>query len=227
MKRLTLTITMLLVAMLMAAQSVQKEVQLTGMYKKGYLPPYIYTTGQILGEAGKTYTLTVETADYHATATTTIPQPVPLTGLEALPYDKSDTTWLINAKFRDPAGERNYYKFFTRIRQVDSTYIPARLSLVNDAMLDSGGESQVTLMPGAALFLDRRDRPCFFSGETVSVRFCTMDAQMAEIWQSFDSEAAHTAAPILSATTNIPGNVDGALGYFAGYGSSKYKITLP
>ena len=206
----------------------EREVSLTGMYKKGYLPPYIYTTGYLRGEVGKTYTLTVDASDYHATATATIPEPVPLTSLEPQAYGQSDTTWLLRARFRDRPGEHNYYKAFSRIHKVDSTYLPTRMSLVNDEVIDaSQPETEVLLMPGGGLFNTIEQRSCYYSGETVFVRFCTTTREMADVWQAYDSEAVHGGFPILSTPVNVPGNVDGALGYFAGYGSVVQKITLP
>ena len=43
---------------------------LTGMTDPDYFPPYVFTSGRMKGEVGKTYTLTVEYKDYKATATT-------------------------------------------------------------------------------------------------------------------------------------------------------------
>ena len=37
-----------------------KEVILTGVYNRRYTPPYLYTTGDMLGETGRTYTLKVD-----------------------------------------------------------------------------------------------------------------------------------------------------------------------
>lgn len=56
----------------------EKTVQLEGQVNLGIFPPYYFTTTQMKGEVGKTYTLRVEYQDYVATASTTIPQPVPI-----------------------------------------------------------------------------------------------------------------------------------------------------
>ena len=205
----------------------EREVSLTGMYKKGWLPPYIYTTGQLLGEAGKTYTLTVDTPSHHARAVTHIPEPVPLTGLEPERYGDTDTTWLLRARFRDRPGEHNCYKFFSKIRGVDSTYIPTRVSFVNDEILEQDAEAEVLVMPGTGLFHSMDTRPCYYGGERVSVRFCTMDPEASQLWEAFDSQVVTFLLPILTATTNMTGNVDGALGFFAGYGCAQYTVTLP
>ena len=51
----------------------ETSVTLTGKLDQGYFPPYIYTTSRLRGEAGKSYTLTVQTKDRFLTANTTIP----------------------------------------------------------------------------------------------------------------------------------------------------------
>ena len=51
----------------------ENEVTLTGMPWKGCLPPYVYTTSRMIGEEGKTYTLTVETSTHKARAVTSPP----------------------------------------------------------------------------------------------------------------------------------------------------------
>ena len=50
----------------------EKSVILTGMYDTDYYPPYVYTTTDIKGVAGKTYTLDVVYNKHHAMAVTTI-----------------------------------------------------------------------------------------------------------------------------------------------------------
>ena len=50
-----------------------KEVVLTGKVSTEHIPSYIYTTGRMFGEPGKTYTITVDTDDFHCTASTVIP----------------------------------------------------------------------------------------------------------------------------------------------------------
>ena len=60
-----------------------REVVLTGMPHRDYFPPYIYTTSDMRGEVGKTYTLRVDFQNFHAHAVTTIPKPVGLTSIKA------------------------------------------------------------------------------------------------------------------------------------------------
>ena len=69
----------------------ERTVVLTGKFDSRYFPPYVYTTGNMRGEAGKTYTLDVEHRDFHATATTTIPETHRIENLTIKPCADSDT----------------------------------------------------------------------------------------------------------------------------------------
>ena len=51
----------------------EDSVRLSGKWDFDYFPPYVYTTGRMIGEEGKTYRLTVDYDGFHAEAATTIP----------------------------------------------------------------------------------------------------------------------------------------------------------
>ena len=55
-----------------------KTVNLTGVPTDKYFPPYVYTTSEMRGEAGRNYDLQVEYGNVTATASTTIPESVPI-----------------------------------------------------------------------------------------------------------------------------------------------------
>lgn len=112
----------------------ENTVVLTGMADSQYFPPYIFTSSKITGEVGKTYTLKVEYKDYLATATTTIPDPVPLDTV----YVKSvsDSLCFVNCGFTDPAPKGNYYKLFTKTTDVDAHYHPSAMATCSDEQLN-------------------------------------------------------------------------------------------
>ncbi len=205
----------------------ENEVLLTGMPWKGCLPPYVYTTSRMIGEEGKTYTLTVETATHKARAVTTIPAAVPLTSMKTERYGERERAWLIRAYFTDPPGEHNYYKFFSRVHGVDSTFYPTRLNLIDDEQLPDGADANALILRGARVFSETEVHSYFPAGTTVHLRFCSMNEDMAGVWRIFDTDAIQASIPILSSYNNVPGNVEGALGYFAGYGCTEYSITMP
>ena len=205
----------------------ENEVTLTGMPWKGCLPPYVYTTSRMIGEEGKTYTLTVETSTHKARAVTTIPAAVPLTSMVTERYGERERAWLIRAYFTDRPGEHNYYKFFSRVHGVDSTFYPTRLNLIDDEQLPDGADASALILRGARVFSETEVHSFFPAGTTVHLRFCSMNEDMAGVWRTFDTDAIQASIPILSSYNNVPGNVEGALGYFAGYGCTEYSITMP
>ena len=203
----------------------EKEVVLTGKYAKDYFPPYIYTTGRMFGQAGKTYTLTVDTDDYHCVAQTVIPQPVPLESIETVPYRDTPNGHLIKLSWKDNPGEKNVYKAFTRIEGVDSLFAGARNNIVDDALFP-GGKAEMMVTPSLSIYRKKGPEP-FLSGQRVFVKFCSMDPACVDIMKTLDESITQSGLPIFVSNKNIQGNVSGALGYFVGYGRTIYTVDIP
>ena len=194
-----------------------KEVILTGMISQRYTPPFYFTTGRIIGEVGKTYRLTVDTDQFHAESTATIPEAVGLQSLEAIPYGDDGSQFLLKAAY----SGAYHCKFFTLIEGVDKTYVPAFSSLA------TGSErTEVTIRPGSTLYRSEK-RPSFHSGETVWVKCCALGEDMYAMWKALDDLLYLDIPAFFSLDSNLPGNVDGAIGYFAGYGCTTYKVVIP
>ena len=55
-----------------------------------------------------------------------------------------------------------------------------------------------------------------------------MDDNMYRLWKTLDNLIyLDNRTAFFTMDTNLPGNVDGAIGYFAGYGKSEYLVELP
>jgi len=204
----------------------EREVVLTGKTSRNHMPPYIYTTGRMFGEVGRTYTLTVDVDENHCVASTVIPPPAELDSAEPVPYGNKEGAWLIKARWHDNPAEKNVYKFFTKIHGVDSLYASARMHFVDDALM-AGEEGEVFLTPSLNVYRSGDHWGHFLSGETVYVKFCTMDPACAAIMKSMEDAETETKYPIFVTNRNIPGNVSGALGYFIGYGRTDYVVKIP
>lgn len=202
-----------------------EEVILTGTASKRFFPPYAFTTGRMYGQAGKTYTLTVEYGDAVAKATTTIPAPAALDGLEVVPTGKEEGQKLIRVRFTDNPLTEDYYHFFTKTQGVDSAYIASPLALVSDSMIGSS-PVQMDIAPGGSV-LRSSWQGGFMPGDRVSVKFVNMDRPMYLFWKAFDEQKSFSNVPVFSVDDNLPGNVTGGIGYFAGYGSTVYSVVIP
>ena len=190
----------------------EQTFMLTGMVDESYFPPYVFTTGSITGEVGKTYALRVEYKDYVAEAETTIPAPVPLDTVYVAAV--KDSLCHVVCGFTDPSESGNCYKFFTRTTGVDSHYHPSLLAQLDDNQLN--GYTEVFLYNTLRL-MDFVSQPNLRQGDELWVKMCTMDRQSFHFWRNFE-------ATLLSNVFNMDfwvdnqSNVQGGLGYWIGYG---------
>lgn len=202
----------------------EEDVVLTGRMNKDYFPPYIYSTYKMKGKPGKTYEIVVEYSGRIVTASTTIPAPVELEYIHVERESDSDSLFILKAGLKDDPATKDYYKFFTKVRGVDSYYKVPILSTIDDAVL-SADISEVNLIKG--LGLPETDGSMFFcKGDTVDVKVCTMDQYSYFYWTDFEEITSLSTNPFFPSTKKIRTNINGGLGYWAGYGSTDYTIVI-
>lgn len=200
----------------------ENTVILTGNADPDYFPPYVFTTARMTGEVGKTYTLTVEYKDYKARAVTTIPEPVPVERISMM--QMSDSLFTLQVGFIDPPEKGNYYKVFTRTTGIDTHYHPSAMAQFSDEILD--GYSEFRLFSAQRL-LDLVDRPNYRLGEEVWIKMCTTDAATYNYWNNFELMLATNANATIWLDPDMQSNMEGALGYWAGYGvEQEYSVIL-
>ncbi|MBR1872523.1 MAG: DUF4249 domain-containing protein [Bacteroidales bacterium] len=189
------------------------EVVLIGRPDDHYDTGYIYTTAWMDGVPGRTYSLKVEYDGKVLTAKTTIPEPRTLDKIETVP---SGDAFSILATF-SPSGE--YYAFFTRVEKVDSCYAPSFLGVFSND--DFQGREQLTTGVNPGRTIARQTYTSSYNeGDKVHIKFCTMDRQTWEYWNAFQRVSSLSASPVFPVRENLPSNIEGGLGYWAGYGAS-------
>lgn len=196
---------------------------LSGRIDKNYFPPFIYRGGKMLGKAGKTYTLKVEYSGRVWTSETYIPESVALKSIRAKSVS-NDTLFSIEATFDDPGTEKNYYKFFTRVRHKNTRFLGALMGNLDDNMFN--GQSMTTTVNQG---IDQRQIKDFDSHfnvrDTVSVQFCTMPEFGFRYWTAYENELVNGQNPFFPANQNLPTNIgDGGVGIWCGYGQETYEV---
>ena len=196
----------------------ENEVILTGKTDIRYFPPYVYTTDKMTGEAGRSYTLRVDYKDYHATGTTTIPEPVPIDTLYV--KEAADSLCTVICGFTDPPGKGNYYKIFTKTTDIDSHYIPSVLAAASDENVD--GYTEIPLFSSL-----RSDEAVFFPnlrvGEELWVKLCTVGKDGFDFWNSYEMMLAGNMGIANSKRYSSGNMLLGASGYWIGYGVAEEK----
>lgn len=195
------------------------EVQLTGRPDDRYIPPYIYTTDHLRGVPGRAYELRIRSGNRFVRGYTRIPAPASLESLTVTPSFHSDTLMAVTAHFTPPP-EGTYYRFFTRVEGKDSTWCPSTLSGTTIA-----GNS-VSILRGWSARSLTWHQPLFRPGETVHVKYCTVEEPVYRFWNSFDEMVNLTSQPVVTSTHSLASTLEGAYGYWAGYGVSTGEVTI-
>ena len=197
---------------------------LTGVPDSRYFPPYIFTSSNITGQVGKTYTLKVEYKDYRVEAETSIPKSVPID--EVYVQSVTDSTASVMVRFTDPPEKGNYYKVFTMTDGKDSHYHPSALANISDESLD--GKSQIFLYSTQRM-MDSIDMPNIKLGDKMKIKLCTMERKTFEYWTNFEVMLLSNAFNTFY-ENDLTQNLHGAAGYWAGYGVDKevqFTVTKP
>ncbi len=202
----------------------EREVVLSGFADKSVTPPYIYRTTEMKGEVGKTYTLKVEYEDFVATATTTIPEIVPIKDIKLNKVKDSDEQYTMTLSFDDPAPKGNYYKVFSAPTPNSRQFLSSYLSVLSDEVL--GGHVDVEVYPGHTT-LDMENFDLFFKKhDAVSVRLCSIDEASYHFWRDFSDIQSFGRNYLLPYSKGIRTNMVGAYGYWCGYGSDIKVVAI-
>lgn len=203
----------------------ENEVVLIGQKNDNYFPPYIYTTTSMQGKAGGTYYLKVEYSGRTVTASTTIPCPKPLEYIKVNKVKDKENMFYLTGGLKDNPQTKDYYKVFTKVRKKDSTFVSSFLGLTNDEILDEE-ICEIAINNGTGRISEKMNA-YFTSEDFISIRFCTLDKKSWTYWSDFEEIQSLTSNPIFPVFTDIRSTVKGGLGYWAGYGSVYYKVSIP
>ena len=205
----------------------ENDVVLTGRVNKDYFPPYIFTTSQMRGVAGKSYTLTVQTRGRVVTSETTIPLYGPVVdSIVCHPIENNDTLCSVLLYLKNVAGRKEYFKTFFQegpaLAQFRSTY----MGVIDDAIADS-----TIKLPLYRTVRDdfKEDKQRNFDKDSLlSIKVATMDSVSYSFWKVFSNNtiSSYTSYLMSSSTGNLPTNVSGGIAYWCGYNSSIYTFIV-
>lgn len=192
---------------------------LTGRINHNYTPPFLYTGAKLKGEAGKTYTLTIEYSEKTLTASTTIPPTVPIDRISVSRCDDSDSLYQIKVDFRDDRKEKNYYKLFTRAIPDDKRFFSSFMGTFDDEVLPTSGKASVQAHRGIRYTHIDTYTPFFKERDTVMVKLTQLPKDGFEFWSDYENEVTNGKNPIFPSSSNLSSNIKGGLGIWCGYGA--------
>lgn len=198
-------------------------LQLT--FDPNYTIPLVYKGNSIVGQVGRTYSLTITTPDgKSASSTTTIPNPVPLDSLwfevetNQTGQDSLGFAW---AHMTEPAGMGQGYRWFAKRLHKDNTFVPPFGSAFDDKFID--GKSfdfaySRGSVPGSSATDDNNNERGYFKvGDTIVVKFCAIGQKEVDFFRTYEIEVSNNGNPF-AAPGVIKSNISNGLGVWCGYG---------
>jgi len=201
--------------------SITENMQLT--FANEY-PFIFYTSQNMIGQVGKTYTITINADGKTLTASTHIPPALQIDttffGLNIFDQEE-DSLGFVFLRYKDPDTLGNAYRLFLR-RNSYPSFLPARGS-VSDDRFSNGLNIEFFAgnpLPPFTGFGDATSEDFFFKlGDTIYTKFCTIGKREFDFFTTLESAVSSNgnpfAVPVLI-KSNIKG--EGGVGVWCGYG---------
>lgn len=205
-------------------------------YDNSKFPPILYVADTMVGVAGKTYTLNIEAEGKSYSAVTTVPFPVALDSVRWFKEPNKDSLGTCRLFFLEPSTPGNIYRLFSK-RQGYPSFVPnPGFSVINDQAYNG---SQVEYPfgrpnPQSSVFSannpqleEDETRGYWVKGDTVYVRFSSIDAVSFEYIRTLEQAASISGNPFNNPVTVKSNLTNGALGGFVGYGQTDLVYIIP
>jgi|WetSurSiteA1Bulk_404760.scaffolds.fasta_scaffold00675_9 hypothetical protein len=190
---------------------------------QAYFPPYVYRSIDMNGEAGKTYSIEVILDGDTITAVTTIPEPVNLDSAWFEPDPGMDDKGRLWIRLTDDGSTENFYRILYKRKGKDSQFVSTNISTFNDALFN-GETVDLGFLRGYSSMITMDTENYFEAGDTISVKFCSIDREQFDFWNVYQSEVLASSNPLATSNNQLKSNVRGGLGIWSGYGSTYYLV---
>ncbi|MDE6716740.1 MAG: DUF4249 domain-containing protein [Muribaculaceae bacterium] len=201
----------------------RREVVLTGMADTRYLPPFRYTTTEMRGEPGKTYTVKADFRELSATASCRMPFPTPIDSLTFEAAD-ADTLRATTLHFTSPADTPAFYYLSMRPQNTNTR---ESICMMGTIKAERPGEhySIAVLRPRVKI-----DSVTYLSqlivGEKWTVSLNRVEKEVYEFWKSYDNMVLFSSSPFLNSSESLPSNIRGGYGIWSPQGTSSLDFSV-
>ncbi len=211
-------------------RSSDNEEILTLKPSNSYFPPYVYRSVDMKGESGRTYSIEViytrDTITWirdTVTATTTIPEPVALDSVWFAADPGMGAKGRLWIRLTDDAMQKNFYRLMYKRKGKDNKYVSTNISTFSDVLIN-GKTAEMGFLRGLSSMIAAGEDNYFKTGDTISVKFCTIDEEQFKFWNVFQGKVLASANPLATSNNQLISNIRGGLGIWTGYGATYYEI---
>jgi hypothetical protein len=186
---------------------------------------YIDALRLLQPQVGKTYHLTIVTDTTTLTASTLIPEHVPLQSLnfQEPPGVPSDSLAQLRVTLSDPPGVRNFYRYFVSI---EGGNLQTSFSSVEEDLYFDGKTFEFQLYNPRTTRGDVEPDVfgLYFVGDSVTIKWTNMDEAHFDFWNTLEFSNANQGP--FSSYTRLQSNINGGLGIWGGYSVSYYHTRV-
>lgn len=201
----------------------EREVVMTGAPDSRYIPPFRYTTLEMRGEPGKTYTVTATFRNLKARAVGRIPFPTAIDSVTVAPTDV-DSLKAATLYFTSPEDVPAYYYLTLRRPGGDSRPSPGMMGTIK---VDLPGKSYSLPVLRPRVRLDSvKYQSQLIVGEEWIVSLNRVDRPVYEFWKAYDNMILFSSSPFLSSSESLPSNIEGGYGVWSPQGSDSFLFRV-
>ena len=201
-----------------------RDVILTGGPFSGVFPPYRFYNFDMIGEPGKTYTLSAEYKGEAVTSSVTMPAPTPIASVRTEPVDGNENLRNLILSFVAPAEVPAYYHVSVKRSGADRRFYPAMLGAI--AVRQPGAEVEIPVYRARRSLGDGPFVPQFEVGDYVTVMLERVSPEVFDFWRAFDNASLTDGSVFISSAVSLPGNISGGYGVWSAQGTSTATIEV-
>jgi len=186
---------------------------------------YVDLADQLDRVEGGAYSLEIEHEGKILSSQTSIPSFVGLDSIwfTDLPGEASDTLLRMMCTINDPEDEENFYRYFTG--NANGPLVIPFQSVTDDLFFNGQSfDFPLTKAVNRQQSIDPNTFGFFKTGETVVVRWCTIDKPHFDFWNSLEF-SLNNVGPF-AAYTRVKTNVENGLGIWGGYNCKDYTVVV-
>ena len=183
-----------------------------------------------LGQINGYYTLNIEVDGKTYTSTTKIPACKPVDSLvaeaPASPPDNLPNAMILSVYYTDPDTFGNCVRYFTK--RNSEPFYPGYNSVYDDQIVNGAKNARIPIAAGFRRNGTISDSSGYIQrGDTVTLRWSAIDRNVYNFYNTYEYSLGTIGNPF-STPINVKSNIsNGALGVWAGYGSTYTTITIP
>jgi hypothetical protein len=185
----------------------------------------------MIGQVGKTYTLSVTYSGTTYTAIAKIPNPK---GIDSMWFDVPEfsgtktppTARQLFVNYTDPDTTGDCVRYFTK--RNDQEYYPS--GIFSDEVVNGKTITKIGLVGGYQSSSEPQNRDSliyFFPGDTVTLKWCSIDKGVYNFWNSLEFAQNAVGNPFSSPINPVSNVSNGGLGVWSAYGSKFTTLVVP